>query len=387
MIRLFVTGLIMLAIIGAGTTFSSEGFNIYTDQSVPSDGFSPSGWMGDTSDMVFTNQSTDTPYSGTTCIEITYSAKRSQDKGWAGIYWQSSPNNWGAQDTGLDLKGMNKLTFMARGKNGGEVITLAKVGGIQFTPQGETVLFPDTANASYGPIRLTKDWQQYKINLAGKDLSYVNGGFCIVFDANQAGREQTLYLDDITYSYDPYLKEEQVRIDFPFYVYSDASSLNNHFIPSGWMPASASSDLRLDVNWKINPFLGDSCIRTEYRNNSGTRWAGIYWQHPANNWAMIPDVGFDLRGARRLIFWARGDKGGEIIEVFKAGGIFSGPHIDSDSASIEHIRLTKYWKKYQIDLMGKDLSYIIGGFCWATNIDVNNPEGITFYLDEIRYEK
>jgi len=31
------------------------------------------------------------------------------------------------------------------------------------------------------------------------------------------------------------------------------------------------------------------------------------------------------------------------------------------------------------------MSNIIGGFCWATNIDVN-PEGATFYLDEIKFE-
>ena len=47
--------------------------------------------------------------------------------------------------------------------------------------------------------------------------------------------------------------------------------------------------------------------------------------------------------------------------------------------------LTQEWKQYTIDLRGKDLSYMIGGFCWATNADVN-PEGATFYLDEIKYE-
>ena len=31
------------------------------------------------------------------------------------------------------------------------------------------------------------------------------------------------------------------------------------------------------------------------------------------------------------------------------------------------------------------MSYIIGGFCWSANVD-NNPEGATFYLDEIKFE-
>ena len=95
---------------------------------------------------------------------------------------------------------------------------------------------------------------------------------------------------------------------------------------------------------------GDSCIRTEYVNKSGTRWAGIYWQNPPNNWGTVPNAGFDLRGAKKVTFWAKGERGGEIINEFKTGGISSGDHIDSDSASVGPIQLTQDWKKYEIDL-------------------------------------
>ncbi|MCM8824212.1 MAG: hypothetical protein NC822_06025 [Candidatus Omnitrophica bacterium] len=365
----------------------AERFDIYTDKNSPNNRFIPSGWMGDYGDLKFNDQSTEGPYSGSTCISITYTAKRTQGQGWAGIYWQSSSNNWGDKQTGFDLTGFNKLSFMAKGKNGGEVITSVKVGGIQRNSSGDMVAFPDSVNVEYGPIRLSKDWQLYEINLVGKDLSYVNGGFCIVFNADQAKAEEVIYLDDIYFSYDPNLKEPVKKTNFPFYVYADASSLDNHFIPSGWMPATSARDLKLNVNCKENPFSGDSCMKIEYKNNSGTRWAGIYWQNPANNWGTVPDAGFDLRGATKLTFWARGEKGGEIINEFKMGGISSGEYIDSDSASIGPVKLNKEWTKYEIDLKGRDLSYVIGGFCWATNIDVNNPEGIVFYLDEIRYEK
>ena len=74
------------------------------------------------------------------------------------------------------------------------------------------------------------------------------------------------------------------------------------------------------------------------------------------------------------------------VNEFKVGGIVSGEFIDSDSAGIGPVQLRPEWQKYEIDLRGADLSYIIGGFCWATNIDVNDPEGIVFYLDEIKYE-
>jgi hypothetical protein len=368
-------------------SYGGDAFYIYSDKDAPQNHFIPSGWMGDYGDLKFNDQSQDNPFSGATAIKITYTAKKTQGQGWTGIYWQSSQNNWGQRDSGVDLSDFNKLVFKARGKNGGEVISLVKVGGIIKDTKGEKVSFPDSTNVEYGPIRLTKDWQEYSVNLVDKDLSYINGGLCIIFNAAQVEGEETVYLDEIYYTYDPDLKKEEAKINFPFYVYADASSLDNHFIPSGWMPATSTQDIKLDTNWKNYPFSGDSCIRIEYKDNSGTRWAGVYWQQPANNWGTVPGAGFNLQGANKLTFWARGDKGGEVINEFKMGGISSGEYIDSDSVSIGPIQLTSEWKKYEIDLRGSDLSYIIGGFCWATNIDVNDPEGIVFYLDEIKYEE
>jgi hypothetical protein len=145
-------------------------------------------------------------------------------------------------------------------------------------------------------------------------------------------------------------------------------------------------DIRYDGASKEDPYLGDSCIKIIYNGQAtqGARWAGICWQNPANNWGNT-DAGFDLSKATTLTFWARGAKGGERIEEFKVGGLM-GEYSDSDSAFIGPVILNKEWTQYTIDLKGKDMSYIIGGFCWSTNIEVNPVEGITFYLDEIKYE-
>ncbi len=91
-----------------------------------------------------------------------------------------------------------------------------------------------------------------------------------------------------------------------------------------------------------------------------------------------------MTGATKLTFWARGETGNERIEEFKVGGL-TGDYPDTDTAMVGPVFLTKDWKKYTIDLRGKDLSYIIGGFAWSTNTDVN-PESCTFYLDEIKFE-
>jgi len=363
-------------------------FYIYTDKNSPLNHFVPSGWMGDSDDIRFNDQATDEAATGATSIRITYTAKASQGNKWAGIYWQSAQNNWGAEKSGYDLSNFNKLVFQAKGAQGGEVITIVKVGGITLNAAaGEPVLFPDSLSVESGPIRLTNEWQEYSINLVDKDLSYVNGGLAIIFNIDHAGGEQTIYLDDIRYTKEEGLQKEKIGVNFPFYVYADSTSLDNHYCASGWMPATASIDLVLNTGWKNYPFSGNTCIRVGYENKSGTRWAGIFWQNPANNWGTVPNAGFDLQGATKLTFWARGDKGGELIAEFKMGGLASGEYFDSDSASISQIQLTKEWEKYEIDLRGKDLSYIIGGFCWSTSIDVNDPEGIVFYLDEIKYEK
>ncbi len=168
-----------------------------------------------------------------------------------------------------------------------------------------------------------------------------------------------------------------------FKVYSDANSPDNHYAPSGWM--GDWGDIKIDPSEFENPHGGTTSfkITTTGKKTQGANWAGIYWQNPPNNWGGQKG-GYDLTGAARLAFWARGAKGGEKIEEFRVGGI-GGEYPDSDIAGIGPVVLTQEWKEYEVDLRGKDLSSISGGFMWSANID-GNPEGFTIYLDDVRYE-
>jgi hypothetical protein len=172
--------------------------------------------------------------------------------------------------------------------------------------------------------------------------------------------------------------------DGVFYIYKDKSHKLNNYIPSGWM--GDSGDIKMDLGCAENPYSGKNCIEFEYtaKGKNGANWAGVFWQNPANNWGEKKG-GFDLRGAKKLTFWAKGKVGNERIMEFKMGGI-GGPYGDSDSAGIGPIDLTPEWQQYEIDLTDIDLSYINGGFCWASNAD-SNPDGAVFYLDEIRFEQ
>ena len=165
-----------------------------------------------------------------------------------------------------------------------------------------------------------------------------------------------------------------------FYVYADNGYFKNHFVPSGWM--GDYGDLKMNENWKDHPYSRRSCIRIDYSasKKQGAGWAGVYWQDPVNNWGNLSG-GYDLTGAKELTFYARGEKGGEIIAEFKIGGL-QGVFSDTTSVSIGPIFLTVEWKKYTINLKGEDLSHIIGGFAFVMS-EMENPGGATFYLDDI----
>jgi hypothetical protein len=167
-------------------------FDVYTDKGSPANHFIPSGWMGDGSDINYDDAWVIDPHGGAACIKIVYTNAASSGARWAGIYWQNPANNWGSKKGGFDLTGATKLSFWAKGENGGERIEEFKIGGI-------TGQYPDSDVAGIGPVVLTKEWKQYTIDLRGKDLSYISGGFAWSsnLDVNPSGA--TFYLDDIVY--------------------------------------------------------------------------------------------------------------------------------------------------------------------------------------------
>jgi hypothetical protein len=171
---------------------------------------------------------------------------------------------------------------------------------------------------------------------------------------------------------------------FPFYIYVNGAAKENHCYPSGWM--GDYGDLRVNVKDVTNPHSLPSNIKISYtaKGKNGAGWAGVYWQQPANNWGTA-NAGYNLTGAKRLTFWARGGKGNEVINEFKVGGI-QGEYADTDVAGIGPVKLTTAWKQYTIDLTGKDLSRIAGGFCWAASAD-ENPDGFDIFLDDIMFEQ
>jgi|GEM_PF-814597 len=181
---------------------------------------------------------------------------------------------------------------------------------------------------------------------------------------------------------------------YPFYVYRDNDSPDNHF--SFWDGIMGDGESigwgsQIDYGYFNDCHSGSTCMRIAYTPvTPDAYWVGISWQHPQGNWGTINE-GFDLRKAARLTFWARGEKGGEAV-TFGMGGIGrkrdscdpNSPYPDSVCPTVwtSPLRLSAAWQQYSIDLGGKDLGHVITGFL----ISIGGENAQTIYLDEIRYE-
>jgi hypothetical protein len=85
---------------------------------------------------------------------------------------------------------------------------------------------------------------------------------------------------------------------------------------AGWVSLQALRVLEPLPSRQVVKLEGKDTIETriEYKQGPEKGWAGLYWQHPDNNWGDEPGV--DLTGAKRISFYARGERGGEIVEVY-----------------------------------------------------------------------
>jgi hypothetical protein len=160
------------------------------------------------------------------------------------------------------------------------------------------------------------------------------------------------------------------------------------FVASGWMGdgEQGTKYIQLSEAWRKNPHSTPTCIKVVY-SPGPNGFAGIYWQNKPNNWGDKPGENYSQAGYRKLTFWARGESGGEVVE-FKAGGIDTPgkPYKDSFEVTTGKISLDSNWHSYTIDLENADLSSVIGGFCWVAARSAS-PKGLTFYIDDVYYER
>lgn len=185
------------------------------------------------------------------------------------------------------------------------------------------------------------------------------------------------------------------------YVYRDHEDPDNHF-PLKARMAGVDQALvhNMDENCRERPFSGTSCIRcsqdTRKEDWGGWLFLSGYISDDGDqllfNDGTAKDQGMDLSGAARLVFSARGEKGGETVEFFACGfGYNEWNEADCeypDSAvkqTAGFVTLTDGWQEYAIDLTGVDMSNVSCGFGYVLSGDTSGEGENVFYLDDIRY--
>ena len=176
----------------------------------------------------------------------------------------------------------------------------------------------------------------------------------------------------------PVVTPDAPAAKLPLVLYDEAGREKLPFAPSGWMGNTKAVKVVEDCS--DNPHAGQTCLKVDYL--AAKDWAGVVWQSPAGDWGDRAG-GWNLTGATRLTFWARGAQGGEVVN-FEFGLLGDGKRYrDSGRGKLEKVALTSEWKEYTLDLKGQDLSRIKTGFAWTLAAD---GKPVTFYLDDIQFE-
>ncbi len=168
------------------------------------------------------------------------------------------------------------------------------------------------------------------------------------------------------------------KATLPFALYGAGVTGDAPYVPSGYM--GNISAVKLDEHSTESPHSGKTCLKAQYTGSDA--WGGLVWQSPANDWGALPG-GWNLTGAKKLSFWARGAQGGEVVS-FQFGLLGKDKtYPDTGTGKLDKVAMTKDWKRYTIDLQGQDLSRIKTGFAWSV---VAQQHPVTFFLDDIRFE-
>ena len=205
-----------------------------------------------------------------------------------------------------DMSGYSTLTFMIKGKEGGESFQIGMNDAI--SNKREDAVFIGSINR-FLPGGVTRDWQMVKIPVSafyGPDLAKV---MSIVFDFNEESKG-VFWIDDVRFYKEP-LIHPMKEIYEKGYLYLDDfnfSYLNLLGRKTGTykkLPSLCKNELDPNV------FYGESgkSMRLDY-NKAGTGWSGYY-----SLLNQVDGEWFDLSEFDKVSFMIKGKKGGEDLSL------------------------------------------------------------------------
>ncbi len=242
---------------------------------------------------------------------------------------------------------------------------------VEWMVRGEASEYITGGDAQSVPFDLGGIVQSSSVN--GATLIAPGGGIYRLYITVRDG-EGSAAVANIPFKVDGERSQPQLKL--PVMVYADQAP--QPWYPSGWM--GNFEKLEMNMESKEYPHSGETAIKVNYR--AYDNWVGVAWQNPSNDWGEKPG-GFNLSGATKLTFWARGDRGGEVV-TFGIGILKDdNEYFDTAFAELKDQKLSNEWKKYTINLRGNDLTRIKTPFVFT----LGSPGlPVTFYLDDIQFE-
>ena len=163
---------------------------------------------------------------------------------------------------------------------------------------------------------------------------------------------------------------------WPVIVYAD-NQAQTPWIYSGWM--GEASAFHFEPKSTDSPHSGQFCIKVDFTDNTTTKVGGVAWMDPANDWGE-KQGGYNLTGAKTLVFWARGAAGGEKVSF--GYGVLANKKFHDTATDAVTMELTKDWRLYSINVADKDLLCIKTGFQWMGK---GQGKPYTFYIDDVAW--
>ncbi len=297
----------------AGTCCGGEGFS--SNHGVPS-GVMGDGEQGTAFYQIDENWTSGCYNGSSSCVRLNYIQKGNHN--WSGVFWQSSENNWGRENTAFDLRFAERVEFCAKASVNNLVAEFF-MGGVRGQPNPSTGDFMAIQDSAYkqtnGPVTLSTSWKCYSIDVAADGLDNVIG----VFGAATADLG-TIYLDEIKFipltegNNGPFIKQGTLKLDESFVPLSvwnatpSDTSLNFGFVGSSEVPGCTQI----------------TCLEVHYNGSAGAdgwQWRIINWEPPGADSGNLENSP-DLTTATEIKFRVRAISGTESFAV--RSSLFSG---------------------------------------------------------------
>jgi len=185
---LLLAGMVFITTAGVAAAGEPYAFYVYDDYMADINHYGDIAYMGSHSNgadgsMTIKPNCTEDPYSGDTCLEISYNPKGTSH--WAGMLWLSGNGNFPPNEPveGVDTARARNLVFWARG-----------AGATKFFIEN------DTGRQVSKYVRMSGQWTQYALEVPA-DWENVCVGFGWASNYNDSdGKPMTFYLDEILFT-------------------------------------------------------------------------------------------------------------------------------------------------------------------------------------------